>query len=158
MKLIIRTMFAALLLTVALTGLLILRNNQIDQGIRALKDGNGDIALERLEPLAKIGDKTAQMIVGTMYAEGIGGVTRSEANAMYWFRRLGASGPVVVGEGVDPAAPYALSVAKDYASGTGGVKIDRAESIKWLKLAARCGSKEAISLLANFNELDVRSR
>jgi len=49
---------------------------------------------------------------------------------------------------VDPAAPAAMGVAKSYAEGTDGVRVDRAESVKWLRLAATGGSKEAAALLA----------
>ncbi|WP_027704082.1 SEL1-like repeat protein [Xanthomonas oryzae] len=97
--------------------------------------------------LAKLGDKTAQMLVGSIYAYGSGGIPKSDADAIYWFHRLGSFGPVVVEEGVDPAAPYELAIAKVYAHGTEGVNADPAESLKWLKLAAKGGSKEAADML-----------
>ena len=129
-------------------GLLLLRNYQMEAGVWAYKEENGITALEKLKPLAYLGDKTAQMIVGSIYAYGLNGVPKNEANAIYWFRRCGPIGPLVVEDGVDPAAPHELSVAKAYANGSGGVKVDPRESEKWLQLAAKGGSKEAAAMLA----------
>lgn len=147
-KLVVRLLVGVLAFAVIGVGLLLLRNHQMDRGVRALKEENGAVALRRLKPLAQLGDKTAQMLVGSIYAYGSGGIPKSDSDAIYWFRRLGSFGPVVVEEGVDPAAPYELAVAKAYASGAEGVKPDAAESIKWLKLAAKGGSKEAAAMLA----------
>jgi hypothetical protein len=129
------------------SGLILLRNDQIHRAVRALKDENGAAALAQLKPLARLGDKTAQTLVGSIYAYGCGGIPKSDLDAIYWFHRIGSFGPLVVEAGVDPAAPYELAVAKTYASGTEGVKADSAESLKWLKLAAKGGSKEAADML-----------
>ena len=146
-KLVVRLLVGVVALAVTGMGLLLLRNDQMDRGVRALKEENGAVALERLKPLALLGDKTAQMLVGSIYAYGSGGIPKSDVDAIYWFHRLGSFGPVVVEEGVDSAAPYELAVAKAYAHGTDGVKADPAESLKWLKLAAKGGSKEAVDML-----------
>ena len=146
-KLVVRLLVGVVALAVTGMGLLLLRNAQMDRGVRALKEENGAVALERLKPLALLGDKTAQMLVGSIYAYGSGGIPKSDVDAIYWFHRLGSFGPVVVEEGVDSAAPYELAVAKAYAHGTDGVKADPAESLKWLKLAAKGGSKEAVDML-----------
>ena len=124
-------------------GLLLLRNYQMDAGGRAIKEGNGVVALEKLKPLAYFGDKTAQLLMGEIYALGLGGVTKNDTEAIYWFRRCG---PIVASadeKDADPAASHELSVAKAYASGNQGVKADPVESAKWLRLAAEGGSKEA---------------
>jgi len=128
-------------------GLLFLRNYQMNEATLKFKENNGIVAIEQLKPLAYLGDKTAKFLLGNAYAFGWGGVQKSDANAIYWFRRLGSFGPVVVEEGVDPAAPYALGIAKIYASGAQGVQANSAESLKWLKLAAEGGSKEAAVML-----------
>ncbi|PBB96070.1 SEL1-like repeat protein [Mesorhizobium sp. WSM3862] len=129
-------------------GLLLLRNSQMNSGVQALKREDGTAALASLKPLAQLGDGTAQMLVGSIYAYGWGGVHKSDADATYWFRRLGSWGPLVVEEGADPAAPYQLMVAKAYGAGTDGVRADASESLKWLKLAAEGGSKEAAAALS----------
>ncbi|MET3521488.1 MULTISPECIES: hypothetical protein [Mesorhizobium] len=116
--------------------------------MHALKQEDGATALEHLKPLAQLGDKTAQTLVGSIYAYGWGGIPKSDADAVYWFDRIGSWGPLAIEDGADPAAPYELAVAKAYANGTDGVKADPAESLKWLKLAAGAGSKEAASMLA----------
>lgn len=144
---VVRLLVGVVALAVIGVGLLLLRNDQMDRGVRALKEENGAAALARLKPLAQLGDKTARMLVGSIYAYGSGGIPKSDADAIYWFHRLGSFGSVVVEEGVDPAAPYELAVAKAYASGKEGVKADSAESLKWLKLAAKGGSKEAADML-----------
>ena len=129
-------------------GLFLFRNYQMEAGVRAYKAENGIIALEKLKPLAYLGDKTAQMIVGSIYAYGLNGVPKNDANAIYWFRRCGPIGSLIVEDGGDPAAPHELGVAKAYASGRESVKADAAESEKWLQLAAEGCNKEAAVMLA----------
>jgi TPR repeat protein len=141
----------ALYLTVIVVvgvGLVLLRNYQMEEGVRAYKEENGVVALAKLKPLAYLGDKTAQLLVGSIYAYGLRGVPKSDADAIYWFGRCGPIGALVAEDGVDPAAPLELSVAKAYASGGEGVKADATESNKWLQLAAKGGSKEAAAMLA----------
>ena len=148
-KLIVRLVVSAVVLVAIGVGLRILWFHQNDKGILALKEEKGAEALERLKPLAYLGDKTDQLVVGLIYAYGLGGVPKNDDEAIYWFRRRGFWGPnVVVEEGVDPAAPHALQVAKAYANGSDGAEVDPAESLKWLKFAAKGGSKEAAAMLA----------
>jgi uncharacterized protein len=134
----------SLVLCVIVMGLLWLRNYQLDLGARALKEDKGLIAEEHLRPLARLGDTTAQYLLGNIYAYGWGGVKKNDAEAIYWFKRAA----MFVEDETDPAAPAELAIAKSYAEGTDGVKVDKIESIKWLRLAAMGGSKEAASLLA----------
>lgn len=146
-KIIVRVILCITAFVVIGVGLLLLRNYQMSEGVRALKNENGVSALKRLKPLAQLGDKTAQMLIGSIYAYGWGGVSKNDDNAIYWFRRCGPFGNQVVEKGGDPAAPHALSVAKAYANGENGLKADHAESVKWLKFAAKGGSKEASKML-----------
>lgn len=113
-----------------------------------LKVENNAIALDKLKPLAWLGDKTAQELVGYLYASGMAGVTKNDTEAIYWFRRCASFSLLSVPKDVDPAAQYELNVAKFYASGKEGFKVDPVESAKWLKLAAEGGSKEAAEMLA----------
>jgi TPR repeat protein len=78
----------------------------------------------------------------------LNGVPKSDANAIYWFRRCGPIGPFIDEDGVDPAASHELSVAKAYMNGSQGAKADAVESEKWLQLAAKGGNKEAAAMLA----------
>lgn len=149
MRGIIKPISMAALVFVGLSvGGLLLRNYQMDGGVKALKEERGRAALSRLKPLAILGDKSAQVLVGTIYAYGLGGAPKSDQDAIYWFRRSGPVGKYRVEDNTDPAAPFELDVAKAYATGEQGVKADPAESAKWLKLAAKGGSKEAAALLA----------
>jgi len=148
-KLIVRLLISAAVLVVIGVGLRILWFHQNDKGILAWKMGKGVEALERLKPIAYLGGKIEQEVVGLIYAYGEGGVPKNDEEAIYWFRRCGFWGPKVVAEeGVDPAASHALRVAKAYANGSDGVEADPAESLKWLKFAAKGGSKEAADMLA----------
>ena len=123
------------------------RDNSLDSGLRALKDGQGEVAIKYLKPLAERGDKTAQYFMSTIYSYGYGNVPRNRENAIYWFRHLGSSGPVAVKEGSDPVAIYALEVARSYANGADGKYPDPSESAIWLKVAAEHGSKEAEKMI-----------
>ncbi|MCW5263375.1 DUF2778 domain-containing protein [Verminephrobacter eiseniae] len=125
----------------------ILKNHQLMVGISAEKEEKRIAALENLKPLAYLGVKVAQLLVGWMYVEGKYGVPKNDANAIYWFRRCG-SWPFDDEDGVDPAASRELSVARAYAEGSPGLAADPAESEKWLQLAAKGGNKEAIAMLA----------
>ena len=149
MKNLFRLTLLISILVVVGVGLVLLRYYQMEAGIKALKEDKGVVALEKLKPLAYLGYQPAQINIGLIYAYGIGGVPKDDNKAIYWFRR---SGPIKsLGskpeDGVDPAAPYELAVAKDYMNGTWGVKADNAESQKWLRLAAAGGNKEATALL-----------
>ncbi|MDX8454708.1 hypothetical protein RFM98_18250 [Mesorhizobium sp. VK9D] len=146
-RLIARILMGLVLVVAIGIGILLLRNSEMDRGVQALKRENGAAALASLKLLAQLGDGTAQMLVGSIYAYGWGEVRKSDADAIYWFRRLGSHGPLAAEEGADPAAPYQLMVAKAYAAGTDGVRADTSESLKWLKLAAEAGSKEAAAAL-----------
>ena len=132
-------------LAITIVGLFVTRNYEMNLGVLALKDRNGEEALRRLEPLARVGDGTAQFQLGCMYALGWGepGVPKSEKNAIYWFERAGFQAE----NGVDPAAPAEMEVAESYARGTDGAKADPVESAKWLRLAVAGGSKEAAAIL-----------
>lgn len=137
---------ALALVFVIVISLVLLRNYRMEAGVVAYKAGNGVLALEKLKPLAHLGDKTSQMIVGSIYAYGLG-VKKDDEQAIYWFRRCGPIGTGRSDEAADPAAQLELGVAKVYASGGEGVKPDPAESAKWLRRAAEGGSKEAAALL-----------
>jgi TPR repeat protein len=136
-----------LLLMIAL-GLVLGRNYQLDSAAAAIKTGNGAVAVSKLEPLAVLGDRNAQTLLGYLYAYGWGGTARNEGEAMSWFSR-----PAVIGEHQpqnegNPGASEAFSIAKAYANGSEGVQPDLQESRKWLELAARAGNREAAAELS----------
>jgi TPR repeat protein len=149
-RLLVCVVTLAMVVAIAWMGWIGLRYDQIDKSILALKSDDGVEALKQLKPLAYLGDKYAQYTVGRIYAYGCGSIPKNDKDAIYWFRRAGLH---VAEEGVDPAAPHALSVAKAYAVGGCGWKVetDHAESLKWLKFAAEGGSKEAAAILAQYH-------
>nr|WP_272881674.1 hypothetical protein [Fundidesulfovibrio soli] len=114
----------------------------------ARKTGDGNTAVYYLKPLAFLGERTAQRLLGEIYALGQAGIDINDAEAIYWFGRCGVSLPTVLGDGENPAAPHEVEVAKQYATGGWGVKADPVECAKWLTLAAEGGNKEAQALLA----------
>ncbi|MDR3764528.1 MAG: tetratricopeptide repeat protein [Acidobacteriota bacterium] len=127
---------------VLFAALVVVRNYRFEAGARALKTGDYATTLRELKPLARLGDRPSQYILGEMYAFGFG-VRKDDSEAVYWFKRAA----ILAQKGVDPAAPAEFSVSKAYAEGT-GVKVDVTESLKWLQLAAAGGSKEAVAKLA----------
>lgn len=146
-KMILRLLISVIVLSAVIVGLLLLRNHQMEAGVYALKTNNGAIALEKLKPLAQLGDKKAQMLVGYIFAYGWGGVTKNDMDAISWFRRCRSVLGHVAEDGIDPAATFELSVAKAYAEGKEGVEVDPVESEKWLELAAKGGNREAAEIL-----------
>jgi TPR repeat protein len=146
-RLVVRITLSIFVLVMIGVVLLLLRNYQMNEATLKFKEDNGIAAVGKLKPLAYLGDKTAQFLLGNAYAFGWSGVQKNDAEAIYWFRRCSSFGPLAIEEGVDPAAPYELGVGKTYASGAEGVKADPAESLKWLKLADKGGSKEAAAML-----------
>jgi len=124
------------------------RNYLLDTAGVAIKTGNGAAAIQKLRPLAGMGDRTAQLLLGYGYAYGWSGVPRNDDDAMYWFAHKSLFGAGSPGSSGGHGAVEALSVAKAYATGAEGVRPDPQESKKWLHLAAGAGSEEAAAELA----------
>ncbi len=139
----VRLLLGSLGFVIVAITIIVIRNYQMDSGVRALKEGNDIAAMKTFKLLAEFGDQKAQYLLGSMYAYGWG-APKSDSDAIYWFARSA----MWAEDGVDPAAPAELGVAKSYAEGTNGVKVDSAESLKWLRFAAAGGSKDAAAMLA----------
>jgi TPR repeat protein len=123
------------------------RNQQLNDGEVALKMDDGPTGVRKLEPLARSGDKTAQSILGEVYAFGVvAGVPKNDELAIRWFR---AAGPMSRDprKGEDPAAESEYWVGRAYADGGGPVDQNLVESRKWLERAAQGGSREAAEML-----------
>src|SRR5215472_14718571 len=58
----------------------------LDGGVSALKAENKDEAFEKLRISAKLGNSTAQELLGKMYAFGWG-TSQNDDEAIRWFRR-----------------------------------------------------------------------
>lgn len=143
-----RLLIGAAVLVVISLGLVGGRNYELDAASVAIKTGDGGAAVRKLKPLATLGDRSAQILLGYGYAYGWSGFPKSENDAMYWFSRKGLFGARQPESSGNEGAAEALSVAKAYATGVEGVESDPQESKKWLQLAARAGSKEAEAELA----------
>jgi TPR repeat protein len=73
----------------------------------------------------------------------VGGIQKNDTKAIYWIERSAR-----FSKKLNPATQE-LAIGKSYATGDDGVKQDTSESIKWLRLSAEKGNKEAAALLEN---------
>src|SRR5438067_4876189 len=80
----------AILVVLAVVFVLFVANavegNLLNRAGAALKEENYPLALERIKPLAMLGDSTAQQLLGWMYAFG-NGTPANPDEALKWFRR-----------------------------------------------------------------------
>src|SRR5258705_8498369 len=142
-----RTLVCAAVILVIAVGLILGRNHQLDSAAAAFKVGNGSTAVAKLKPLAVLGDRKAQVLLGYAYAYGWAGVPQNDEEAMDWF----SHSAVFASEGTaqdNHGALEALSVGRAYATGSEGVGANPEKSKKWMRLAARAGNVEAASELS----------
>jgi hypothetical protein len=125
----------------------VLRTEEFETNASALMEVNGVEALKKLKLLAYLRDSAAQLTVGFIYAEGLGGVPKDVDEAIYWFRLRAAQLSSEAGI-LYLVSDDELYVAEDYLHGAECVKADPVEAKKWLQLAAKDGNKEAAALLA----------
>ncbi len=131
------------LLVSTVAGLAIVyRNSQIDRGTSALKSQNYGEAMKVLKPLAQLGDTMPQYLLGQFFAFGWG-VNEDDEQAMYWFRRAGMW---YSGQG-DKAAEAAYYVGEKYAE-----QKNHAKAVKWYRVAAEGGSRQAAVVLSKAYE------
>lgn len=132
----------ALLLIGVTFGGYLFRNFQLELAGRALNDDKGSIAVNYLTPLARIGDTSAQLLLGNIYAYGWAGVPRNHEEAANWIKRAGRFS----WSRIDPSSEE-LGIARNFVNGTNGVSRDENEAAKWLRLSTDSGNKEAAQLL-----------
>ncbi len=129
---------------------IVFRNIQFDKGVSALKSGDYDTAMRSFKPLAIIGDSGAQYLLGQMYAFGWG-VPRDESLALKWLRKAGkwskTETETETETETDKAASAAYYIGKDYAEGVGAVPKDELQAVKWFRIAADGGYRQAAELL-----------
>lgn len=121
---------------------IVYRNIQLDRGTSALKSQNYGKAIKALKPLAELGDSMPQYLLGQMFAFGWG-VEQDDKQAMYWFRRAGMWRS---GQG-DKAAEAAYYVGEENAE-----RKNYAEAVKWYRVAAEGGSRQASLVLSKAYE------
>ena len=127
---------------VLIPAMIVYRNIQFDKGTSALKAEDYETTIRKLKPLAIVGDSDAQFLLGQMYAFGWG-VSKDENKALDWLRR---SARWTRNE-PDKAAAAAYYIGRDYAEGVGAVRKNDAEAVKWFKIAAEGGFREAADRL-----------
>ena len=130
---------AAIILTIVFCAVGInYRFERFNRGTLALKTGDYQTALNNLRPLASWGDRNAQFILAQMYAYGLG-VERDAAVAFQWLSRADAK----------RATGEAYVIAKNYIDGAPETKPDQREAVKWFRIAAENGSREAAKILGD---------
>ncbi|TMB33229.1 MAG: sel1 repeat family protein [Deltaproteobacteria bacterium] len=139
----------AILVVLAVVFVLFVANavegNLLNRAGAALKEENYPLALERIKPLAMLGDSTAQQLLGWMYAFG-NGTPANPDEALKWFRR--SSGWFKKDDG--KVGAHAYWIARVYAGEEIGWPAERSEvqATRWFQIAADHGSSEAARRLA----------
>ena len=118
---IVRTMFAAMLIAVCGTASL---TQDFEAGREAYDRGAFELALEEFRPLAERGHADAQYFLGYMYDWG-DGVSENDAEAARWYRRAAEQGH----------AGAQLFLGHSYNFGE-GVSEDDTEAAAWYRRAA----------------------
>jgi len=95
----------------------------MDDILKSYRDGNFDVVLKQLEPLAKNGHHQAEEILGLMYKNGRG-VKQDFEQAVFWFSRAA--------EGSRPLAQHHLGIL--YYAGQGVVS-DPTRALMWIYVA-----------------------
>ena len=108
------------------------QESELDDGLKALVNGDYTRALEILRPLAEQDNVDAQVIIGMMYSNGHG-VKPSISESIKWYQKAAENG--------DTEAQTLLG--KIYALGQ-GVAVDFAEAVRWFSMAAEAGGSEGL--------------
>ncbi len=103
----------------------------LDKGLAAYGAGDYATALQEWRPLAVLGDASAQVNLGFMYANGRG-VLQDDAEAVRWYRMAAEQG--------NASAQYNLGYMYDNGE---GVLQDDAEAVRWYRMAAEQGNTTA---------------
>lgn len=93
----------------------------LDKGYKAFENQQYDVAYENIYPFAKQGDMMAQMVIGTMYQDGMG-VDKDYEKSLYWYKKSAVQN--------NPVAQMALSNV--YAD-----KNDMVLSVMWMNVVAQ---------------------
>ena len=106
-----KALVSAVAILIVIVGLVLGRNYQLDSAATALKLGSGVTAVGMLKPLAVLGDRNAQILLGYTYAYGWAGVPENDDEAMHWFSREGLFGTRLPDTDGGRGASEALSVS-----------------------------------------------
>ena len=142
--------------------------DQLSNGLAAADHGDFQTALRILRPLAEQGNPSAQIELGDFYRLGVGGVQRSNNDAIKWYARSARQGNEealnLLVDVYDKKKDYAKAIewlkqgasrgyagvqfrlAQRYETGL-GVKQDYAESAIWFRKADENGDPIAASYL-----------
>jgi len=110
-----------------------------ESGELAFHQGNYEVALSDLRPLAKRNDPIAQFNLGGMYREGLG-VSQDNAEAAKWFLRAAIAGHAM--------AQHNIGIM--YLEGKGVIP-DVVEAVKWFSMAAAQGDANSQYIIGIIN-------
>jgi TPR repeat protein len=116
----------------------------LERMARVLKEAGKAMKRRRAEDARKAaeeGNPVAQRELAGMYGDG-DGVSKSESEALKWYTKAAEQGDV----------PAQCSLGLMYAKGEGGLPVDYAKSIVWLRKAAAKGDGRALYTLCLFFE------
>ncbi|MCK9115616.1 sel1 repeat family protein [Haemophilus influenzae] len=108
---------------------------QFQQGSEATTRGDYQTTFKFLLPLAEQGNAEAQLMLGVMYARGIG-VKQDDFEAVKWYRQAAEQG----------YAEAKFNLGHMYSKGR-GVKQDDFEAVNWYRKAAEQGDADAQAIL-----------
>ncbi len=108
------------------------QESELDDGLKALVNGDYTRALEILRPLAEQDNVDAQVIIGMMYSHG-SGVELSISESIKWYQKAAENG--------DTEAQTVLGMI--YIEGQ-GVAVDFSEAVKWFSMAAEAGDSQGL--------------
>ncbi len=108
------------------------QESELDDGLKALVNGDYTRALQILRPLAEQDNVDAQVIIGMIYSNG-SGVELSISESIKWYQKAAESG--------DTEAQTQLGMI--YVEGQ-GVAVDFAEAVKWFSMAAEAGDSQGL--------------
>ena len=114
---------------------LIQQDKVLESGVVAFKKGDYSEAIKTLDPLAKKGNSTAQLLLGIAYAHGHG-VSKSRVRAQ----------ELLIASSKKDAAENFFQVAQRFARGDQVAK-DEQEALAWYQLAAERGHLQSQEIL-----------
>ena len=106
------------------------------------EESNPSEAVAWYERACRLGDMTAAYNLSTLYGKGQG-VEKNEQRALEYTR--------MAAEGGEPLAQYNLGYF--YSNGERGLKVDKAEALKWYLRAAEQGDSKSMLKIADFYRL-----
>jgi TPR repeat protein len=135
------------ILVIGVAGILLVEgcSSTFQNGEKAFNSGNFAKALQILLPIGERGDARAQLMIGSIYANGVGNLNENYeeavpidlAKAVGWYRKAASQG--------NAEAQFRLGFSYDIGK---GIPEDHTEAVKWYRKGADQGNADAEHYLA----------